>query len=79
MDKTGKKQIIDELSEAFHQNKGVMVMSFSGLNVADDRARRKRPVIAITGSKKPGAAAAETPRSQTGRSSPDRRRWSALR
>jgi len=42
MDKTEKKQIIDELSDAFHRNKSVMVMSFSGLNVADVTELRRK-------------------------------------
>lgn len=42
MDKTGKKRIIDELSDVFSRNKSVMVMSFSGLNVADVTELRRK-------------------------------------
>jgi len=42
MDKTEKQQIIDELSQAFAQNKSVIVMTFSGLNVADVTELRRK-------------------------------------
>ncbi|HXK61570.1 MAG TPA: 50S ribosomal protein L10 [Acidobacteriota bacterium] len=42
MEKTEKQQLIAELNQAFGQNKTVLLMSFSGLNVADVTELRRK-------------------------------------
>ena len=42
MNKTEKQQIIDQLSAAFAESKGVILMQFSGLNVADVTELRRK-------------------------------------
>ncbi len=42
MNRTEKQQLIDELAEAFQQNSGVLLMDFTGLNVADATDLRRK-------------------------------------
>jgi large subunit ribosomal protein L10 len=42
MNKTEKQQVVEELSQAFRDNTGILLMDFTGLNVADVTELRRK-------------------------------------